>query len=531
MGLQYSNEVFWFSSLCRFELFMCLRVFVFLLVACASHDGSPCAAKQPNIVLVYADDVGFGDVSCKGAQAVSTPNIDRIAQEGIRFTDAHCSSATCTPSRYALLTGSYAFRKKNTGIRAGNANLIIEPHSITLPDRLKSVGYATGVVGEWHLGLGKGKMDWNPLVRPGPNEIGFDYHFLIPATGDRVPCVYLEQARVVDLDPSDPIAVDYKRPVGEDPTGRQHPERLKQQLSHGHDKTIVNGISRIGYMSGGKQARWIDEDMADVITSKAIEFVESHRQQPFFLFFSTHDIHVPRVPHSRFVGATSMGPRGDAIAQLDWCVGQRLRTLDRLKLAENTLVIFTSDNGLVLNDGYLDEANEKLGDHRPSGPYRSGKYSKYEGGTRVPFVARWPGEIKAATTANALFGQIDLAATFASLVGADVPEGSLPDSLNHVDALLGKDSVGRPHLIHESNGLALRQGAWKYVTSGKVRDGLNSGAQRKIRNVSLPGELFHLQRDPSEKANLAASEPKQLQMMQALLTKIRQSTDRKLRET
>ena len=480
------------------------------------------AASQPNIVLIYSDDVGYGDVSCNGSTTIATPHIDRIAREGIRFTDAHCSAATCTPSRYALLTGSYAFRQENTGIRPGDANLIIQPGSTTLPERLKSVGYATAVVGKWHLGLGDGEIDWNGDVRPGPNEIGFDYHFLIPATGDRVPCVYLEQGRVVDLDPADPISVDYKKRIGDDPTGKERPDLLKQKWSHGHNATIVNGISRIGFMTGGNTARWVDEDMADVITAKAVDFIDEHKSERFFLFFSTHDIHVPRVPHSRFAGTSGMGPRGDAMVQLDWCVGELMAALETHQLTENTLIIFTSDNGPVLDDGYHDQANELLGDHQAAGPFRAGKYSKFEGGTRVPMVARWPGEIEAGTTSDALFGQVDMAASLSKLVGADLVADGLPDSRDQLDTLLGRDEQGRDHLVHEAWGLALRQGQWKYLSSGFSRDEL--GPWKDV-DLKPDGALYNLDEDPAERKNLIKRHPKRAAEMRRLLDKIKESPD------
>ncbi|MFZ0429363.1 MAG: sulfatase-like hydrolase/transferase, partial [Acidobacteriota bacterium] len=248
------------------------------------------AAESPNIVLIYTDDVGYGDVSCYGATRIRTPNIDRLSREGLRFTDAHSAAASCTPSRFALLTGRFPWRQAGTGILPGDAALIIRPGTLTLASTLHAAGYRTGVVGKWHLGLGDGKLDWNGRIAPGPLEIGFDYSFLIPATGDRVPCVFVENHRVVGLDPSDPIEVSYTTPFPGEPTGKDHPELLKLKPSHGHDQAIVNGISRIGYMKGGQAARWIDEDIADVLTRKAVQFIADSQSGPFFLYFATHDI-------------------------------------------------------------------------------------------------------------------------------------------------------------------------------------------------------------------------------------------------
>lgn len=490
-----------------------------LLTVCLGAANASGAGK-PNIVLIYADDVGYGDVSCNGQSTLPTPHIDRLASSGLRFTDAHCSAATCTPSRYALLTGRYAFRQKNSSIRPGDANLIIEPGSCTLPERLQSVGYHTGIVGKWHLGLGKGPIDWNKDVRPGPREIGFDYHFLIPATGDRVPCVYLEQGRVVGLTQDDPIAVSYANPVGDGPLGRDHPNLLKQPLSEGHDGTIVNGISRIGYMEGGHAARWVDEDMADVITEKAIEFIHRNREGPFFLMFSTHDIHVPRVPHSRFVGSTGLGLRGDAMAQLDWCVGEVVKAIAQTDNKQDTLIVFTSDNGPVLDDGYVDGANERRGAHEPAGLFRSGKYSKFEGGTRVPMIATWPGRIEPGKVSQALFGQIDMLASLSQLAGAEVPSSVKLDSRDELHTLLGIDIEGRGHLVHEAAGLALRQGRWKYIPGGRTRDKL--GPWDEI-NIEPPGRLYDLQADPREQKDVAALFPDRLEAMKLLLAEIESS--------
>ena len=405
-------------------------------------------AGPPNVVVIYADDVGYGDVSANGASTIRTPNVDRLAAEGLRFTSAHAAAATCTPSRYALLTGEYAWRKPGTNVLPGDAALVVDPARPTLPSMLRSAGYATGVVGKWHLGLGAGNVDWNRDITPGPLDIGFDYAFLIPATGDRVPTVFVENRRVVGQEASDPIRVSYGEPVGDEPTGKSHPELLRIKPSHGHDQTIVNGISRIGYMSGGRAARWVDEDIADTITRKAVSFIERHRERPFFLYFATHDIHVPRVPHPRFAGRSGMGPRGDAILEFDWSVGEVLAALDRLGLAEHTLVIVTSDNGPVVDDGYVDQAVEKLGAHRPGGPLRGGKYSAFVAGTRVPFLLRWPARVKPGVS-RALVGQVDLFASLASLVGQRLGPGDAPDSQDVLPALLGTSSArarlaGRP---------------------------------------------------------------------------------------
>ena len=491
-----------------------------ILLACSF---SPAwAADRPNIVLIYTDDVGYGDVSCNGQTTLLTPHIDRIAQEGLRLTDAHCSAATCTPSRFALLTGRYAFRQQGTGIARGNANMIIQAGSVTLPSLLQSAGYKTGVVGKWHLGLGQGEVDWNAEIKPGPNQIGFDYHFLIPATGDRVPCVYVEQGRVVDLDPADPIAVSYGERIDPSPSGAESREELKQDWSHGHNQTIVNGISRIGWMTGGQRARWVDEDMADVIVHKAKDFIDEHRAEPFFLFFSTHDIHVPRVPHSRFTGKSGLGYRGDAMLQLDWCVGELMKQLDELQLADNTLLVFTSDNGPVLDDGYVDQANEKIGEHAPNADLRGGKYSLFEGGTRVPMLVRWPGKIAASTTSDALFGQIDMAASLATLVGVEVPAGACSDSRNALDSLLGKSRTGRPHLIHEAGQLALRVGNWKYIPKAKVREQLGPWV---TTTIEAPGALFDLSSSINEREDVAAKHPQQFAKMRALHEQLLENAD------
>ena len=330
---------------------------------------------------------------------------------GIRFTNGYSTSATCTPSRYAILSGEYPWRNQRARILPGNAPLLFDLSKETLPSLLKKANYKTAIIGKWHLGLGDENLDWNQSISPGPNDIGFDYSFILASTNDRVPSVYLENDKVLNLDKKDPLKVSYTENFIGEPTGKENPQLLKLFPSHGHDMSIHNGISRIGFMKGGKSALYIDENMSDTILVKTKKFIESNKNNPFFLFYSLHQPHVPRVPHPRFVGSSGMGPRGDAILEADWAIGQVLDKINELGLSENTMVVFSSDNGPVLDDGYKDEAEEKIGDHTPSGLLRSGKYSMFEGGTRVPFIISWPGKITPGVS-DALVCQLDFMGSF-----------------------------------------------------------------------------------------------------------------------
>jgi len=475
-------------------------------------------ARPRNIVVIYADDLGYGDISCYGATKIRTPNVDRFASRGLRFVNAHAAAATCTPSRYAMLTGEYAWRRKGTRVLPGDARMIIQPSRTTLPSILKQAGYATGVVGKWHLGLGAEALDWNGEIRPGPLDIGFDYCFILPATGDRVPCVFVENRRVVGLDPNDPIRVSYEKPVGNEPTGKANPELLKMRPSHGHDQTIVNGISRIGYMSGGRKARWVDEEIADTITAKAVAFIEKNRARPFFLYFATHDIHVPRVPHPRFAGKSGLGARGDAILEFDWSAGEILNSLDRLKIAADTLVILTSDNGPVVDDGYQDRAVELLDGHKPSGPLRGGKYSAFDAGTRVAFMVRWPGHVRKGTS-EALVGQIDFLSSFASLTGRSLAAADAPDSFDVLPALLGRSKTARDHIVEDAGTLSLIKGNWKYIEPSEGAK-FNANTGTEMGRDPNP-QLYDLAADIGEKQNLALQYPQKVSDLAAELKEIR----------
>lgn len=479
-------------------------------------------AQKPNVIYIYADDLGYGDLSCYGAEKIKTPNLDRLAASGIRFTDAHCTSATCTPSRYALMTGQYPWRKQGTGVLPGDAALIIPTDKLTLPKLFKKAGYKTAIVGKWHLGLGEAvAKDWNGEVKPGPNEVGFDYSFIFPATADRVPTVFLENHKVVALDANDPIAVDYVKKVGDEPTGKDHPELLKLQSSpgQGHNQTIVNGIGRIGYMSGGKMARWVDEEVSTTFLTTAQQFIEENRSRPFFLYFALTEPHVPRMPATRFKGKSGLGLRGDAILQLDWTVGEIMKQLAALGIEKNTMVIFTSDNGPVLDDGYQDEAVTSLNGHTPAGKLRGGKYSAFEGGTRVPFILSWKSQVKPQVS-KALVCQMDLLASFAGLFGQKVAAGEAPDSENLIDALTGKSQKGRSVLVQQGGPLSVVKDGWKYISPS------NGPAFMKLvaiesGNLESP-QLYNLNEDIAEQHNLAAKYPEKVKELSAILQQIKE---------
>lgn len=495
----------------RLVLPVILILFIALGQACKPAEEK---AQKPNIVIFYVDDLGYGDLGCYGGDMVKTPFLDSFSKTGILFTDAHSVAATCTPSRYSMLTGEHAFRH-NAAILPGDAPLIIPTEKPTLPAMLKKAGYTTGVVGKWHLGLGNGDVDWNGTVKPGPLEIGFDYSFLLPSTGDRVPSVYLENYKVVNADPNDPITVSYSKKLEGYPNGLDNPELLRQKADTQHSNTIVNGISRIGFMSGGKKALWRDEDFPKVFSDKANNFISNNSEKPFFLFFSFHDIHVPRVPNEQFAGKSPMGARGDAIMQMDWTTKQVVAHLEKLNLLENTIIIFTSDNGPVLNDGYEDLADQLVGSHLPAGPYRGGKYSAFEAGTRVPMIVTWPGKIKPQTS-DALISQLDFYRSFASLLGISIPEGEAIDSEDHSKALTGESTKGREWMLEESYTFSARNSNWKYIApvpedkkvpAFMANKGVESGLGR------MP-QLYDVSKDPGEKQNMADSMPELVQKMQ-----------------
>ncbi len=508
-------------------------------------------AQKPNILIIYADDIGLGDLGCYGAKLIRTPNIDAIAENGVRFTSAYASSAMCSPSRFSMLTGTYAFRLPGSGILSAEDPICIEPGSFTLPEMLRQNGYRTGIIGKWHLGFGdkSGEIDWNGDVKPGPLEIGFDESFLLPVTADRVPTVYLDGHRVYNLDPADSLFVKYPQEahhdfqersfgdygpgqsdalVGNLPTGLSNPELLRYGADIQHSGTIINGISRIGHMAGGKSAWWNDEMMTDVFAEKTKVFLDKDSDKPFFLFLAMHQNHVPRIPNPRFVGTSDCGLRGDAVHELDWIVGETIRILKENGKLDNTIIIFSSDNGPVFFDGYYDGTLEDHNGHDPNAGLHGGKYIAYEGATRMPTIIQWPARIAKGKVSNVLIGQVDFLASFAALVGAKLPEGKYFDSHNILPAILGESDKGNDYVVQQSSdGLGLRMGKWKYIEakerSAWAYNRHNQGEMNKMHMTALEDieYLFDLETDPREEHNLASQNPEKLKEMSEMLKKIK----------
>ncbi|MEZ5039628.1 MAG: arylsulfatase [Saprospiraceae bacterium] len=502
--------------------YLCLSLtFVLVCTHCKTNNGNEketttSTHSQPNIIVIYADDLGYGDVGAYGATELKTPNMDRLANGGMRFKSGYASSATCSPSRYALLTGEYPWRNENAKILPGTAPLLIDTAQMTIPKMLSKQGYHTGIVGKWHLGLGDGSVNWNEHISPGPNEVGFAYSYIMAATQDRVPTVYIENGQVVRLDPADPIEVSYQENFPGEPTGKDNPEMLKMKWHHGHNNSIVNGIPRIGFMKGGESAKWVDENMADTFLVRAQQYIKKHKAEPFFLYYALQQPHVPRTPHPRFADKSGLGPRGDVIMEADWCIGELLSTLEAEGLLENTLIILSSDNGPVLNDGYYDDAVEKLGKHTPRGPLRGGKYSLFEAGTRVPFITYWKGHIEPGVS-EAVVSQLDLFSSLATLVGSS-DRGK--DSEDLMEVLLGKSQQGREALVLEATTrTALRKGDWILIPP------YSGPAVNKQVNIELGNDtqyqLYNLKEDIGQQHNLAATKPEKLQEMITAFENIR----------
>ncbi|MEN8203611.1 MAG: arylsulfatase [Bacteroidota bacterium] len=509
----------------KYLILLLSTAILILICSCSTSGEKESKSSLPNVVIIYADDLGYGDVGAYGATEISTPNMDYLAGGGVRFTNGYASSATCSPSRYALLTGVYPWRNERAQILPGTAPLIIDTARMTLPKIFREKGYHTGIVGKWHLGLGDGYVDWNAKITPGPNEVGFDYSYIMAATQDRVPTVYIENSHVVRLDPEDPIEVNYQENFPGEPTGKENPEMLKLKWHHGHYNSIVNGISRIGYMKGGSSAKWVDENMADTFLVRAQNYIMEHKKEPFFLYYALQQPHVPRTPHPRFVGKTDLGARGDVIAEADWCIGELIGTLEAEGLLENTLIILSSDNGPVLNDGYYDESDTRIGTHKQAGPLRGGKYSLFEAGTRVPLITYWKGRIEPSVS-DAVVSQVDLLSSLASLIDSQVKSS---DGKNLLDVFMGLEAQGREELILEaSTRTAFRKGDWVMIPPYKG-PAINTQVNIELGN-SAEYQLYNLKEDLGEQHNLAESNKAKLKEMISAFEEIRGTDYGKIQE-
>ena len=465
--------------------------------------GQPPAFQRPNVLFILADDLGYGDLSCYGATKVSTPNIDRLAAEGRRFTDAHSPSSVCTPSRYNLLSGRYAWRTwAKTGTVWANDPLLIEEDRFTLADLFKQQGYATAGIGKWHLGFGKPDIpgwdrvlgpDYNRELKPGPLEVGFDYYWGFPHVGQK-PHVIIENHRVLGLRGEDPLRIlpDPRPSYDQD---YLHRPRVGRE-----------GVARLE-VEGGRQAWYQHEDLAIMLTERAVQYIEDQSgDQPFFLYLAHRNIHGPHIPAKRFEGQSSIGEYGDFLLELDWSVGQVLDALDNKGFTDNTLVIFTSDNGAVVTYGPVDRA--EVNGHYVNGPLRGQKTDAYEGGHRVPFIARWPGQVRPGSESSAMIALTDVLATFADYFGQPLRSTAGEDSFSFLGALLDQPprQITRQAMVNDSctEVFAIRKGDWKLILS---QTGGNIGDTRAHDPSQPPGQLYHLGRDPAESKNEYARRP------------------------
>jgi arylsulfatase A len=487
-------------------------VYILAIVATllATGRGNAQAAK-PNIVIILADDLGYGDVSCYGAKLVQTPNIDALAAQGRRFTDAHTPSSVCSPTRYGLVTGRYCWRtslkKQVLGV---TAPLHIEPTRLTIASLLKRHGYTTAAIGKWHLGYGLGpKTDYNQRLAPGPKDVGFDYHFGVPSNHGDLTRGFVENDQLVGRKPGEAFVLPAK-----------------------------------GGMPSGLAERRIDDRVDLALTEKAVAWLDKNHTQPFLLYFTPVAIHNPVTPNRQFRGQSKCGIYGDYIRELDWCVGRILSALDRHKVADNTLVVFTSDNGgvvtadkdsaefpLTLEDDTGAAVSKRYraaqrdafaAGHRPCGDWRGRKHSIYEGGHRVPFIVRWPGKVPVGTTCEEMIGVTDILATLAGIMGDKLPENAAEDSYDIRPALFGAKSAGplREALVmHNAEGVfAIRQGPWKLIAAGAAPD-----AQPKspwTREGERP-QLYHLGNDPRETSDVIAMHPDIAERLSRLLDRYR----------
>ncbi|ELP32734.1 sulfatase family protein [Rhodopirellula baltica] len=489
------------------------------------------ADNPPNVVLIFADDLGYGDLGCYGATKVQTPNIDRLATEGRRFTDAHSVSAVCTPSRYALLTGQYPLRGNDGrgvwGPAPVTSPLIVDTEKTTIADVFKSSDYDTAAIGKWHLGFGEGTNQWQEPLRPGPQDLGFDYYFGMPVVNSAPPYVFVENDRVVGSDPGDPLVYVGRNKKNTTPITPIPPEAAQRSPNQ---------------FGGAKKAHELFDDyqVGTTLAKKSVQWINERQDKPFLLYLATTNIHHPFTPAKRFQGTSQCGLYGDSIHELDWIVGEILSCLEDNGLSDNTLVIFTSDNGGMFNRG--GQAAFKAG-HRQNGDLLGFKFGVWEGGHRVPLIVRWPGKVEPGTTSDQLIGNVDLLATFAAVTGQELSKTQLADSVNMLPALVSQPAKPlRDHLVlapHKGTHLSMRKGKWMYIPSrgsggfggrkpgdhtfagppaisfvGSANSDIVNG---KIKTDAPPAQLYDLEADVRETRNLYNDFPEVVKELDKLL--------------
>lgn len=452
--------------------------------------------KSQNVIFIMADDVGIGDISCYGSTLIKTPEIDKLASQGIQFKRFYTAGSVCTPTRYSILTGRYPFRKHEIETSNWEGNLLIETDRMTIASLFKQKGYKTAAIGKWHLGYGMdGKPDYGGTLKPGPNELGFDYHWGVPRNHNDNIRGYVENHKLFGLNPN----TTFKSAVP--------------------DKERVQGLLK----------EREDDKVNALLTERVISFIRTNKDDPFFVYFTPTIAHTHITPYSSFRGSSNAGQYGDFVQELDFYVGKIVALLDELELTENTLLIFTSDNGGQLNDHWTAGIGLNLADeshdvreksksakttaremgHKTNLDFREGKASPYEGGFRLPLIVKWPGVVKAGATSNRLICSTDFLATFSSLFNINLPEASGEDSFSFSDEFIkNKDStpVRTNVALHSKKARSFVDGNWKLVDFSY-----------SLNNPIDKCELYNLAEDPTESNDLASKEPERLNLIRKKL--------------
>ncbi|TKG97370.1 hypothetical protein EYV94_02765 [Puteibacter caeruleilacunae] len=476
-----------------------------LLIALTCISKLQAQDTTPNIVIILADDMGYGDPTCYNPKSkIPTPNIDKLANEGMMFTDAHSASAVCTPTRYSILTGRYSWRTRlKKGVLWAWDKPLIKQERLTLPEMLKEKGYQTAAIGKWHLGWewatndttpaienDGANVDYNKEITGGPLAHGFDYYY-----GDDVPnfppYTFIENEKVT------------KTPTVDKPNSM---------------------YGRKGKMADG----WKLEDVMPQITAKSVDYINkaSKSKKPFFLYFALTAPHCPIAPLTKFKGKSEAGPYGDFVYEIDWCIGQVRQALKDNGVDENTIIIFTSDNGSPAKNGKnMGGPNESvIADygHNPSADFRGIKSDVWEGGHRVPFIVKWTNKVKGGEKTSELSCSMDLMATIAEIVDYKLPDDASEDGHSLLKTLSGTKNSGRELLVNHSGGgvFAIRKDNWKLIMSNKS-GGFSDFAHRDGYGIETPGQLYNLKDDPSEQNNLYNSHPKKVEELKRALDKIR----------